>query len=235
MLPPPCLRVVAARLRPCSALVVSHHSDGLLLSDRAGLLRPAHDHGVHHVSTCCEQAFPRCSPTLQSLAPRPQRRCEAGFPSSHRGVRHRLAACCHAASRSPVPLPSRRCSRSPDPTVADRLHLPQARPQGLAPRSKPCPAEALPLHQDRCSPGLVPPPPHAARCFHLASHRQAGEGVVKDSYVKDRSERSVFRSEPPGHPDRRLTVKQAACQRVPTGEAGFCTSAMGTSFPTPRA
>jgi hypothetical protein len=35
---------------PCSVLVVSHHLDGLLLLDRAGLLHPAADHGVHRVS-----------------------------------------------------------------------------------------------------------------------------------------------------------------------------------------
>lgn len=102
--PPACLRVVAARRRPRSVLVVSHHPDGLLLRDRAGLLRPAADHGVHRVSACCEQVFPRCVSALQSFAPRSWRRREGGFPSSHRGVRHCSASCLHAASRSPVSL-----------------------------------------------------------------------------------------------------------------------------------
>jgi hypothetical protein len=99
--------------------------------------------------------------------------------------RHHLASCCHAASCTPVPLPSRRYLRSPAPIVADRHHLPRARPQGLAPRSEPCPVIALPLQLGRCSPGLVPSSPRATRCRHRASHRHAGEGV-EEEFVRQR-------------------------------------------------
>jgi hypothetical protein len=40
------------RDRSCSALVDSHHLDGLLRNGAAGLLRPAADHGVRSVSLC---------------------------------------------------------------------------------------------------------------------------------------------------------------------------------------
>jgi hypothetical protein len=43
--------------RPRSALVVSHHLDGFLLLDLAGLLHPAADHGVHRVSARRETCF----------------------------------------------------------------------------------------------------------------------------------------------------------------------------------
>lgn len=42
---------------PRSVRVVSHHLDGFLLSDRAGLLRPAPDPGVHRVSCRRETAL----------------------------------------------------------------------------------------------------------------------------------------------------------------------------------
>lgn len=53
---------VSAMHRPdassCSVLVVSHHLDGLLLTERAGLLHPASGHGVHCVARLPP---PRCT------------------------------------------------------------------------------------------------------------------------------------------------------------------------------
>ncbi len=48
-----------ARILPCSALVVSHHLDGLLLPARARVLHLADDHGVHHVSSRLRGESPR--------------------------------------------------------------------------------------------------------------------------------------------------------------------------------
>jgi len=57
----PCaerLRQVVARRPTCSALVVSHHRDGLLHQQLVGLLRPTADPGVHRVSAACQTIAP---------------------------------------------------------------------------------------------------------------------------------------------------------------------------------
>jgi hypothetical protein len=48
------LRGVAAKPHPRSAFAVSHRPDGLLREELAGLLHPAADPGVHHVSALAE-------------------------------------------------------------------------------------------------------------------------------------------------------------------------------------
>lgn len=52
---------------PRSVLVVSHHLDGLLLFDRAGLFHPAADPGVRHVSSGRETGLPAAPSALRSL------------------------------------------------------------------------------------------------------------------------------------------------------------------------
>jgi hypothetical protein len=68
--------------RPCSALVVSHHLDGFLLLDRAGLLHPAADPGVHRVSARRETRFP----AMRSCPSKP---CSP--PAATVRVRHEVA------------------------------------------------------------------------------------------------------------------------------------------------
>jgi hypothetical protein len=87
--------------RPRSALVVSHHLDGLLLLDRAGLLHPAADPGVHRVA-----AVPSCPPKLCSP------------PAARARVTARIVAdaCVHRA-----PLPSWPSPLRPAATVTRRV------------------------------------------------------------------------------------------------------------------
>jgi hypothetical protein len=76
----PGIRVSAApsgndsRSLPRSALVVSHHLGGFLLSDGAGLLRPAPDPGVHRVSSRRETGLPTMRSCPSKLSLRRQRR-----------------------------------------------------------------------------------------------------------------------------------------------------------------
>jgi hypothetical protein len=145
-------------LRPCSAHVVSHHLDGLLLHDRAGMLHPASDPGVRRVSACCAQASSRRVLALQSFEPPPQRPgCTRRF--SRTGHRHRKAVVLpRRRSRSPVPLPPRRWE-------ADDSRRLLPRPRGLAPWWKPECVRALPRSAFPCSPGLHP---RRCRCCHHA-------------------------------------------------------------------
>jgi hypothetical protein len=62
------------RSLPRSALVVSHHLGGLLLSDGAGLLRPAPDPGVHRVSSRRETGLLTVRSCPSKLSLRRQRR-----------------------------------------------------------------------------------------------------------------------------------------------------------------
>jgi hypothetical protein len=68
--------------RPRSALVVSHHLDGLLLLDPAGLLHPAADPGVHRVSTRRETGF-------LAMLSRPSKPCSP--PAATSRVRREVA------------------------------------------------------------------------------------------------------------------------------------------------
>jgi hypothetical protein len=63
-----------SRSLPRSALVVSHHLGGLLLSDGAGLLRPAPDPGVHRVSSRRETGLLTVRSCPSKLSLRRQRR-----------------------------------------------------------------------------------------------------------------------------------------------------------------
>jgi hypothetical protein len=81
------------QLLPRAVRVVSHHLDGLFLSDRAGLLRPAPDPGVHRVSSRRETGSSRCGFCPSKLSLRRQRRIRAPpFGSGvSAGPRHRSA------------------------------------------------------------------------------------------------------------------------------------------------
>jgi len=76
---PSGLRDRATTPCPCSVLVVSHHLDGLLLIDLAGLLHPAPDPGVHRVSVCRETDF-LAMPFLPYEAFLPAGSCTASTP-----------------------------------------------------------------------------------------------------------------------------------------------------------
>jgi len=133
--------------RPRSALVVSHHLDGLLLLDRFGVLHPMPTLGFVTFRPAAKQASSRRVPALQSFAPRWQRRPEA--EASNRG----------RSSPGPdvavVPPFTGRLA----PSSLCRHHAcacRRSRPRGLAPPSELLRILALPLRSARCSPGLAP-------------------------------------------------------------------------------
>jgi len=87
--------------QPCarSVLVVSHHLDGFLLPQSAGLLHPAADPGVHRVSdttplTCWFRDFPSGALALQS------------FPHTHRRSSPSPTGTCLLAVTGCVPTPA---------------------------------------------------------------------------------------------------------------------------------
>jgi hypothetical protein len=144
--------------RPCSALVVSHHLGGFLLLDRAGLLHPAADPGVHRVSARRETSFlamlscpsKPCSPPAATSRSPPR-----GFPRVvHRAVGpasppalSRAGAFTARPCPPGLPLPGRHDGCPP--RVSEEPGL-----QGLAPPSGPEPAPPFPETRARCSRGL---------------------------------------------------------------------------------
>jgi hypothetical protein len=146
-------------LRPCSAHVVSHHLDGLLLHDRAGMLHPTADPGVRRVSACCAQASSRRVLALQSFEP-PSQRPACTRRCGRTGHRHR--GCRRVATPT---LPFTGALASP-PLGSGRLTPP-------APStSRPCSMleagvslRVAALRTLPCSPGLRP---RRCRCCHHA-------------------------------------------------------------------
>jgi hypothetical protein len=99
---------------PRSVLVVSHHLDGSILFDRAGLLRPAPDPGVHRVSSRRETGLLTVRSCPSKLSLRRQQRGRAppfGGDSVSAGPRH---GCVHRWTLpSPRALPPHPSLRAP--------------------------------------------------------------------------------------------------------------------------
>jgi len=121
IVPPPCalvestpgfhpygfvLRAAVCRRRPCSALVVFHHLDGLLLQRACRDVAP----------DCRPWDSPRFRPLRGAVPVTPFRPSELCSPDTARapdksvalGPGHVPTACCHAAVTTPDPLPPRR-------------------------------------------------------------------------------------------------------------------------------
>jgi len=90
-----CFGDEGATLATCSALVVSHHLDGLLLGRFAGLLHPAADPGVHRVSGA-SASF--------ALPVRAAHRAEIRLPRDAFHTPRRMFLAC-SRTTSPWPLP----------------------------------------------------------------------------------------------------------------------------------
>jgi hypothetical protein len=182
----------ACHTRPRSALVVLRHLDGLLLLDRLGLLHPMPTLGFAAFHPVAKQGSPRHIPALQSLAPRCQQRPGPPKRPEPRVIVSGLPTL-PPCSRSPVTLPPRRCVVTPLALRAgrDREAFLRHRSRGVPLRCRAgAPDALLGLLLLRCR--LSPRPDVATGpCPGRPVH------IVKDSYVKDRSE-SVSRSELPG-------------------------------------
>lgn len=170
-----CRRQLAepgCQARPRSVLVVSHHLDGFLLLDLAGVLHPASGHGVRRVSTCCEQASPRRVPTLQSLEPNPQLRRDSRRSPTRGAPSPRFTPCRHDAPRSRVPLPPRCWGHA---TFAGCPVNLEAFLRELSRRRRPrCRGPRLP-----CSPGLRPR--RCRRCHHESMSPPARAPVARST------------------------------------------------------
>lgn len=117
-----------------SVLVVSHHLDGFLRAEVAGLLRPARDHGVRRVS---HRRSPTRRPVDRWMLPATGFTPCEGFPSPAAAPRHR------DRSRSPRPLPSCRWRCRRGSWRLPRHPLPGASASATPPnRSTPGPCSA---------------------------------------------------------------------------------------------
>jgi hypothetical protein len=133
---PPASAPERPSLESCSVLVVSHHLDGFLRSEVAGLLHPAAGHGVRCVS---HTPVPEPARTAsRSLGGRRKCRPRSAFHTPRRIPRQQP----HHVTVAVAPLPfatalarpsdARRCRRAPrSPTCAER------RLRGVAPPPSP--------------------------------------------------------------------------------------------------
>jgi hypothetical protein len=144
-----------------SVPVVSHHLDGFILSDRAGLFRPAPDPGVRPVSSRHEtgiltarflpfEAFPpptaaepgRCFQRVRLRGPASRARPSLAVP---------FTACLAPSPFTPCTV---KTIAHPTSAAVARCGCPEPGPRGLAPSSGPLLACPLPVTKARCSLGL---------------------------------------------------------------------------------
>jgi hypothetical protein len=144
-----------------SVPVVSHHLDGFILSDRAGLFRPAPDPGVRPVSSRHEtgiltarflpfEAFPpptAANPVVLFPASPSPRACVTGASIAGRP----FTACLAPSPFTPCTV---KTISHPTSAAVARCGCPEPGPRGLAPSSGPLLACPLPVTKARCSLGL---------------------------------------------------------------------------------
>lgn len=129
---------------PCSAFVVFHHLDGLLLLDPLRMLHRSSGHGVRDVSSSTPLLSSSRVPALRSFAPCTQRVARGWRTILVPGQRHRRGL----PRRSPLALPPRPWF----PWTARLFSAYRALSHGVLPPSR-----------DRCSLGLV----RVSCCAHL--------------------------------------------------------------------
>ena len=147
---------------PRAARVVSHHLDGLFLSDRAGLFRPAADPGVRRGFFPSRNGPPPGACSALRSFPRRQRRCfRRAFRHAfrHRGCASRVRpslAVPFTANLAPSPFTPGTVKRvsPPTPATLSRGGCTEPRPRGLAPSSDPLRSRPLQDEVARCSLGL---------------------------------------------------------------------------------
>jgi hypothetical protein len=138
-----CFGLEEPSSKSCSVLVVSHHLDGFLRSEVAGLLHPAAGHGVRRVSG---SRIPDPRPGKPDRGGRTE-----SFLATHFHTPRRHLDC--SRTTSPWPLPP--CRQRPVPLGSSPVHRcrrrtwsstrPERRLRGFAPPSSPDTARPLPI------------------------------------------------------------------------------------------
>jgi hypothetical protein len=211
---------------PRSALVVLHHLGGLLLSNGAGLLRPAPDPGVHRVSARRETSILTMRSCPSKLSLRRQRRPRLPPEPRARVTESPIAG--RPLHRSPCPLTLRSVHREAGFPFHVRRGLPRRLPGAGA--SRPCSIVgsvapvSVATHEGPLLPWAWPVVPVASpiRSSLLAERRAAGRACLQNQHGTSKPLSTVHA--PANGYGLELKHDKAGVSRVDSGATGVAPS-----------